>query len=711
MERLLESGGEPAVVQVHYDELGRLTGYTDPGGNRKVQHYDLLGRVLRVEDPNSEGDNLYQYDPVGNTIAVTDGRGITTESRYDGANRPAAKWDKDHPTDTLIQWHHDHAPDCPAEVCTNTEGLLAQVSYPGLDGERSVDTMGYDLRGRTWLKTRLLSGYTFRFEMDYDNADRLVATTYPNGRTIARAYDDANRLEAIDGVVDAIRYDERGLMAAMERSDGTTQTWQYDDLMRLERGRVIGQQGDLFQGMAYTRDRVGNILTIDDLTDFDGRSPRFGSAFIYDAWYRPTTADLERADGTMEMVHYQYDDLDNITSRRSSLGTDSAAHLGTMAYEGWGPHAVTTAGDQRFSYDLAGNMVTQEGRTMRWDYQGRLTHIHDSDHGRPLAHMSYASGEQRIAKREGDSTTLYTSPDFEVRDGITTLYIRAGRTRLARLQDDTLAPQLLDDYGGTHTAPDGQINAGDAWMAHIHTQQPRSTVGALLSSSARRMLMETAPPHVQLHHDHLGSITLATAQNHRLGQCRFDPHGQRNADSTFIDNYGFTGQEHDFSTSLIHFQWRYYNPILGRWNSMDPLFTIVNQKSIQSKEAFSPYTYVGNQFTTKVDPNGLSGQLPAKVQQSQDIRQKYNNKYTTISNQLLNRSITGKKPKSGIEVFRVLGNYEGPNKGNLNHIIAPYGDISNIHRDAIKAADRAIQQDRIDLGFTDSTKELTSIRP
>ena len=38
---------------------------------------------------------------------------------------------------------------------------------------------------------------------------------------------------------------------------------------------------------------------------------------------------------------------------------------------------------------------------------------------------------------------------------------------------------------------------------------------------------------------------------------------------------------------------RYYDPQLGKWQSVDP-----------SDESFSPYVYVGNKPTIAVDPDG-----------------------------------------------------------------------------------------------------------
>ena len=92
IERLLDLGGDPAILELAYDELGRLRGYIDPAGNEKVQQYDLLGRVISVSDPNS-GETSFVYDAGGNRIEERDARDVVVRTSYDGANRPMARWD------------------------------------------------------------------------------------------------------------------------------------------------------------------------------------------------------------------------------------------------------------------------------------------------------------------------------------------------------------------------------------------------------------------------------------------------------------------------------------------------------------------------------------------------------------------------------------------------------------------------------------------
>ena len=619
MERVLAPDEEPARLEARYDGLGRLVGYTDAAGHRKEQTYDLLGRVLRVDDPNSAGPTLMEYDDAGNLVRLEDGRGIVTRSRYDGANRLAERWDEADPEATRITWTLDRAPECDPAVCTNTEGQVAQVRYPGLDGDSpGFDWFGYDARGRPIMTMVTIDDHPFVTETAYDNADRVIATTWPDGRTVEQEYDDATRLTAIKGFADTIRYDARNQRAETVRGDGTATSYGYDAAMRLEELRTMNAGGETLQGFRYARDRLGNILSIDDLAAPAPRRPRYDAAFTYDAWYRPLTAQL--ADD--EEMAYGYDTIDNLTARTSSLGQESEAHVGSLEYD---VNAAQQAGDVTLEYDDGGFVTRRGDRTLRWDHLGRLTEVSGGAEGVASRYL-YGPAQSRLARREGDSTTLYPSTHFEVRDGITAHYITLGRLRLARVESDSLATALLSDLAPAGAEEDGQINAGDAWLAHasglgvveLDADGPTpSAPGALLWSSVRRLLVETGPEDgiTYLHQDHLGSITLATAGDAVVGQRSFYPMGQVRERHGDVDVYGYTGQEHDQATGLIHFDWRYYDPAVGRWLSIDPLFAVTQPDNLgRTGESTTGYAYVANNFINAIDPTGLNKTKTGKAQ-------------------------------------------------------------------------------------------------
>ena len=615
VERHLDAAGTAPTTELHYDGLGRMVDYVDAAGNRKRQQYDLLGRVLSVDDPNA-GTTSYEYDAAGNLTVHRDARGVTVHSRYDGANRPIERWDEADREGTSIRYRYDSAGVCSTQRCTNVEGKLAEVLYPVELGDGPTvgrDQFGFDTRGRAVYQARVLFGHEFATERSFDNADRLLRTLYPDGQALESSYDGAGRLVGIDGVIDRVVYDDRGQIEHVEYRNGTSTWTGYDDIMRLSELVTLDGDGQVVQGFSYVRDRVGNIESIGDMSAPSAGGIDASASFTYDPWYRVLNAKLGgSSDGEPESVDYQYDDLDNILSVTSSLDAVSASHVGSYVYDASRPNAVVQAGSQQRGYDAAGQLIQRGGQSLVWDYLGRLVGAEDGS-GATVAHFAYGADQVRVAKREADTLTLYMAPEFEVRDGISVLYARMGRQRVARLQSDALATVLLSDLAPLG-AGDGQINAADAWLAARAGETassegafPHSAPDALLRSSARRLLMEADSGAVFLHADHLGSLTAATSEQGALsGRGSYDVSGEARRVTGFVDRYGFTGQERDQSTGLLHFQFRYLDTDTGRWLSPDPLFAQLSP-AVATKlgESTVAYAYVANNPTNYVDPTGL----------------------------------------------------------------------------------------------------------
>ena len=117
------------------------------------------------------------------------------------------------------------------------------------------DSHGYDVRGRGIYSARTLEGFTFETSSAYDDRDRLISTTYPDGRTLSYSYDDAGRTVGIGGVIDTIGYDGRGQAAQTGYANGTSETRGYDDLMRLGSQSLTAPAGPLQDAGALPRSR------------------------------------------------------------------------------------------------------------------------------------------------------------------------------------------------------------------------------------------------------------------------------------------------------------------------------------------------------------------------------------------------------------------------------------------------------------------------
>ena len=132
----------------------------------------------------------------------------------------------------------------------------------------------------------------------------------------------------------------------------------------------------------------------------------------------------------------------------------------------------------------------------------------------------------------------------------------------------------------------------------------------LLKSAAAALLLAlttlvcAAPVAAQtveyVHTDALGSVVAVTDANRNIVERReYEPYGYQ-LTPTLQNGPGYTGHVQDASTGLTYMQQRYYDPLLGRFLSVDP----VTMHDNGDPRLFNRYGYANNNPYTYVDPDG-----------------------------------------------------------------------------------------------------------
>ncbi len=613
--------GTPAESRYEYDALGNVAVARDALGNLHTQVWSAGGRLMRVTNPNS-GTTQLEYDGAGNVSRRVDARNAATRSTYDALNRLLERWNEADRAGTLTTWEWDLSSTACAE-CTNTGGQLASRTWSGALPGR--DLTGYDAKGNVTYSERRTMGAAWVTRRRYDAADRLVSVTWPGGLSQDVRYDGNNRFVAMPGLVESIDYDDKGDPSKVTFTNGTRTEYGYDARRRLTSLKTFGAADAALLDLGYTWSPRGDLLALTDGARA-GRA-RHSGTFGYDAWRRLTSASLGR-DGEDEVLTFAYDAIDNITSKTSSLGAQSRAHVGTYTYDAARKNAVTQAGSSTYQYDEAGQLRAKNDVTLTRDAEGHI--VSATKGGAPSGTYVWAS-DDRVAKQESGFTTFYLEGDFEVRDGIGVAYPRLFGERVARLETASLAATLYSDLApasgsGTQltVTGDSTIDVADAWLSQAASLSLVSLSGGpapspvddLLRSAARRLLVTDV---TWLHGDHLQSQVLATdATGAVRGEQSFYPTGELRSSSGFVDRYGFTGQEVDEGTGLTHFRYRDYDPQSGRWDSVDPAFERVTEEGARSLgQVGVGYAYTGNMMMNANDPTGLglTARISAKVAQ------------------------------------------------------------------------------------------------
>ncbi|MFO0748156.1 MAG: toxin TcdB middle/N-terminal domain-containing protein [Myxococcota bacterium] len=601
--RLVAVGRTPAAGQtpewftVTYDALGNIARVTDPMGHAKIQTWDRMGRVTKIVDPD-RGTITMTYDDAGHEIAKTDAGG-TTKNAYDVAGRLTAKWVDGAEETTKIEYLWDLPGECPEGVCERTANMVVGVRYPTPWGT-ATDWQGYDARGRLAHLVRQVAGHSLQIDTAYDDADRIIATTYPGGKTIAYTLDGRGGAKAVPGFVTSITKGSRGEVTEVAFANGVTLFQDSDAQGRPTSFDVKSAGGNLLAGYTYTYDSAGLIASIVDRVTADA-DPSGSAKFEYDAFDRLKSAQLDPGRGMEETLDYVYDAADNILERTSSLGDQSPEHDGTRTLDPDHAHAVGQIGDVAMGYDDTGKMIQRGDTSFDFDGFGRLVDAQVG--GKSVSEHVYGRDENRVWSRSGGATTWYLSDDFFIEDGVGQFYLTLGDQTVAHDEYVATATLVLSDMNA-----DDQINAADAWLAsQAASGTTHSDVDELLASSAAQGLVGGAERKTFLHRDHVDSLVAATDESGQVVErTNRYPYGEERWSSTNAgEKSGFTDKLEDKASGLVHIGMRQYDAWLGRWNSPDVMFEKLDNRSLaQPWEAMGAYAYIRDNPVNAQDETG-----------------------------------------------------------------------------------------------------------
>ena len=92
---------------------------------------------------------------------------------------------------------------------------------------------------------------------------------------------------------------------------------------------------------------------------------------------------------------------------------------------------------------------------------------------------------------------------------------------------------------------------------------------------------------------------LTDAQGNVVAHYEYSPFGTHTATGSYTGNpFRFSSEVFDSETGLIYYNYRYYNPNLGRWINRDP---------IEEQGGWNLYVMIGNNVNNKMDKCGLLG--------------------------------------------------------------------------------------------------------
>ncbi|MCZ7423706.1 hypothetical protein O7605_29785 [Verrucosispora sp. WMMA2121] len=575
-----------------YDPTGPLKSVSDASGNTWSYQYDIRGRQTFADDPD-RGETTTAYNTFDQVATVTDERGVALHSTYDELGRLTATR-KDSATGPLVaSWVYD----LPAK------GVLRSSSRWTDGHEYRTENLTVDARYRPTqirytippVEGGLAGTYSLRQTYNPDGSANTVTLPAAGGlaqEVLTYAYDSNQAFpsqlktdygDATHYVIEA-SYSNLNQPNLITRSTALTgapfvQSGQYyeEATGRISRRPVIRSVAPSYiANSIFSYDEAGNIEKIDD----NPGSGRDSQCFTYDhlrrltqAW-TPASHDCDAVPtvaGLGGPAKYWHSwDFGTPTDPRGRVGnrlsqTEHGTATGdvttTYTYPDAGnkqPHSVATATrtddtgtiTTSYAYDEAGNTTTRPGpngqQTVTWTPDGYLETITDSA-GTSSYVTDVAGG--RLITRDPTNSTLHLGP-MELRLTKTTGAVHA--TRYYHFGDEVVAQRTT---------------SGITWLADDHqgTGQVAVTGDAAQTVTRRRQT----------------------------------PYGnERGTQATWPNPRGFVGGYKD-STGLTQVGERMYDPLLGRFLSVDP---VLDQFDPQQMNA---YIYANNSPISFSDPTGL----------------------------------------------------------------------------------------------------------
>jgi RHS repeat-associated protein len=561
-------------VRYDYDVLNRTRHQYDPAGNVTTFDYDsvttrvtdakgqaytattnALGWVVSRRDPGNRVES-FGYDRAGNLTSYTNRRGQTVTYGYDELNR--------------LRWR-----DADGQRTTYDADLAGTVSASAnAESVDSVRVTPYDPAAHTAAMTHVSRRAGARYQLQTSSAmDGMLLSVRLNtpGTGYAATYwmgdygyynDTARRF--------------RGVCAFASDTDcaitnAFNAPWThvaYASETGLARAQLIGfaqdtvvSTGDSITyrratlaetlGVRFTRDGINRVARRTNLAGDSVRAFRYDRMGQLVAW----------GDTVARITQDCYYD--------QSLLQEFCRDL---------PYSEGVKGES-FTYDAVGNRtsagaVLEAGNRLRayggfsfdYDADGNLTHKYRTGFDQQLSWNSLGQLVQAVTNGQ-TATYGYDGGGRRVRktvNGVVTRYLYNGAHRVADLDGSGNVLAEYTYYPGTDRPHAMRVNGS---LYYFLADGPGNVVGLV---------------------DAYGSL---------VNEYRYGPFGEaETVRETVAQPFRFTGRELDAETGLYYFRARYYDPLVGRFVSEDPLGL---------KAGLNVYAYLGNDPVNGRDPSGM----------------------------------------------------------------------------------------------------------
>jgi RHS repeat-associated protein len=378
-----------------YDALNNLTSVVQVGSRQRTLFYDSLSRLITATNPEP-GTITYTYDNNGNLHTKADARGITISYTYDALNRLTLKSYSNGAVGN--EYYYDAA---------NHGSSVGRLTHASNDVNAAYEPT-YDAMGRVTSQSYCIPSdcsYNVKVSATYDLAGDLTSLTYPSGRVVNFTYNGASRptkatfINAAPVAYDYLSsatYAPNGAPATMAFGNGLTETSTYN-----KRFQPLNQQvassviTPLYRSYSFydlAGHNNGNVASITD-----NLAPGRTQNFTYDNLNRIFTAKTFATSGLdCWAQQFGYDAWGNLLT---ASPTQSGCPMTQLNVSVNAKNQIFNSG---FSYDAAGNLLTDGTNSYVFDAENRISSINLG-----AATYVYDADGNRVRKQVGSDWTDY----------------------------------------------------------------------------------------------------------------------------------------------------------------------------------------------------------------------------------------------------------------------------------------------------------------
>ncbi|AZM56163.1 Wall-associated protein [Streptomyces sp. WAC 01529] len=597
------------VTDYSFNTRNNLEEVKSPTGGRGVASWQTIaGGDVPKEATNADGEKTsFTYDTAGNTksVAQTGTGGGSVSYTYNPATPTCGGFEGQRCT---AETKMSSTKTVKTSFTYDAKGNLTKVVPPKPLGET---TFTYDSLGRT---ETLTDGRGVKKVFTYDHLDRIKTVSTTND-TVRYWYDGDGNLRQRDDSTGTIKYQFDPLQRETIRTlqDGSQTLLAYTPA-----GNV-----DFYQDPAGKVDYTWNeVNKLEKLTDPSGKvtsykynrnDVRTETAYPggtvqtvgVDKSGRPEKITAKSAKGTLVDLAYTYGYGTDAKTDGDKIRTKTDAVAGTKTsylYDGAGRFSyaeenkgTTLNSSWQYCYDLAGNLTSQG--TEKGCPRGTTYTVNDAQQitgkNGSTANWSY--------DLEGNETAGASTPEGTRTGGkwsdhsqLTSLTV-GGKTYAGQYgsTDQSERVKLGDTF--FHNGPLGLSATSTGGTDTGFNREPGGTLNSMTRDGKTYFYLTDA----------IGSVVaVADESGTKVNGYSYSPRGvARDAGGEKVTQpYRFAGGYQD-PTGLYHFQARYYDPNIGRFNSPDP-----------SGQEQNPYLYAEGDPVNRIDPSGLiTGSISGEV--------------------------------------------------------------------------------------------------